>query len=221
MLETFSRDWNILLEIWLRNQPWKESKVVCPSRGCTFEIPASLHCLVDHCQKVHDWKEIPCSSDNCNYVAYSDTSIASHHTRFHSKHRSFARKEFPCTWKNCKSSFTYNADLLKHLRIHTNSLLACVFCPYRTNRDFEMKSHYRSHFKMFDFKCENCDRIFVSRKHLNNHFTTKHSDENYTCHICKAYTGPRPHLQDHIKYRHKFLTKWNEATKTFDTFCRE
>ena len=188
---------------------------------CTFETTSSLKCLVEHCQNVHKWKPRPCDEDNCNYVAFSQQSYSSHKTRFHFKLRSFAPKAFPCTWEKCKSSFKCHHDLLKHLKVHNNDLLDCVFCPFRTDREFEMRAHYRLHFKILDFKCEICDKTFCSKGRLNHHYSLRHETEVFTCHICKSYTGIKNLLQAHIKHRHNCFTKWNDATKTFDTFSRE
>ena len=177
--------------------------------------------MVEHCQTVHNWKEVPCSSDNCNFVAYNDESAASHRVLFHSKHRTFARKKFPCNLKNCRSSFDFNAGLETHMRIHNNDLLECAFCPYRTVQGEGLKSHCRLHFKMFDFKCDYCYRLFVTTKRLNDHISQFHSEENYTCHICKKSPFSRKGLQKHIRNIHNLLTEWNDATKAFETFSRD
>ena len=181
---------------------------------------SSLNCLVDHCRKVHQWKEVPCSFKNCNFVAYSHGILKSHQSSFHSKHRSFAPKKFPCNWPSCKSSFESHASLEVHMRIHKNNLFECVFCPYRTGQSGDLKSHCRLHFKMFDFKCNYCDKAFVSKKRLDEHFSDSHSDESHTCHICKKYSGAKHMLAHHLRDRHKLFTKWNESSKTFETFSR-
>ena len=200
--------------------PWTESKVACCTPNCNFEVVSSYNCLFDHCRNVHEWEEIACSFENCNFVAYNARALRSHKSHFHSKHRSFAPKKFPCHWKRCKSSFKSNAALETHMKIHKNELFECVFCPFRTGQSGELTSHCRLHFKMFDFKCNYCDKIFVTKKRLNDHFSVTHSDENHTCHICKKYSGTKQKLQQHIRENHKFLTKWNESKKTFETFSR-
>ena len=203
------------------HQPSKESKIRCSSQRCHFEAPSTSKSLVEHCQKIHGWKPIPCSFENCNFVAYSKGSSAIHRAGFHSKYRDFADKEFRCTWMNCKSSFRFHSLLQVHLRIHTNNLLECVFCPYRTNQPSEMKNHYRFHFQVFDLKCDYCDKKFVSLKYLNRHHSDMHSDKSFTCHICKKYTGPRFILQRHILTKHNLWSKWNDTKQSFETYPRE
>ena len=180
-----------------------------------------MNCLVDHCQRVHKWREIPCTSENCNFVAYNNKSSTSHKASFHSKHRQSTNREFQCNWKNCKTSFTSNYDLQRHLRIHTNNLSQCVFCPYRTNLGDDMKCHYRFHFKMYEEKCDYCDKKFISKKYLNSHYKNEHSSEKYTCHICTNFTGSRNLLQIHMIRSHNLLSRWNEAKKMLETFSRD
>ena len=193
---------------------------MCSSRTCTFETASSLNCLYDHCRQVHKWQETPCSFKNCNFVAYNNQCYESHQTKFHADHKTYASNAYPCTWKNCDSTFIEMSKLERHMKIHTNNLLQCVFCPYRTNQQVVMTNHYRFHFNMYDLKCDYCDTKFVTQSHLNFHVSDRHSDESHTCHICKSYSGSRHQLRAHIKHRHNLLTKWNVAKKAFDTFKR-
>ena len=210
----------ILTRKKISNQPLKECKVRCSSQKCNFEAPSSQNSLVEHCQKTHGWKPFPCPSDNCNFVAYNNQSSVAH-KRFHCKTRRFVDKEFPCNWKGCKSSFLDNATLQIHLRIHTNDLLECVFCPYRTNQTSDMKDHYRFHFKMYDLKCDLCDKQFVSHKYLNRHYSIEHTVDSHVCKICNKYSGPRLLLQRHIMFKHNLYSKWNETKQSFETFTRD
>ena len=154
-------------------------------------------------------------------MAYNDESAASHRALFHSKHKTFAQNKFPCIFKNCASSFHKNSGLQTHMRIHNNDLMGCAFCPYRTVHVDGFKSHCRLHFKIFDFKCDSCDKSFVSNKRLSDHISQFHSEETFTCHVCKKYSGSRMGLQKHIRSVHNLLSEWNQATKAFETFSRE
>ena len=139
---------------------------------------------------------------------------------FHAKDRNYSDKKFPCNWKKCGASFKSNSQLQDHLKTHKNDLSECVFCPYRTSQVAHLQDHYRLHFKMFDLKCNFCDKKFVSRSFLNAHHLT-HSKDTYTCQICKQYTGTRTTLQRHIGRVHKLSSKWNETKQSFETFIRE
>ena len=199
----------------------KESKVFCTTQKCLFEANNSPNCLVEHYQKVHKWKESPCTYENCKFVAYSTASLSAHQVAFHSKHKTYRHQGFSCNWKNCQSTFQKKKDLKLHLTIHNNDLLECTFCPYRTSQQVAMNSHYRFHYKMFDEHCELCDKKFTSKVFLNRHIEVEHSKENYVCHICKVYSGPKPLLQRHISRKHNLLSRWNQDKMTFETFSRE
>ena len=163
---------------------------------------------------------MPCSLEFCNFVGYNSESCKTHQAKFHAKHRTYVSNAFPCTWKNCHSTFTDAFRLERHMKVHTNNLIQCVFYPYRTTHQISMKNHYRFHFNMYDLKCDYCDKKFVTQSHLNFHVNDRHSEGNHSCHICKSYSGSRHQLRAHIKHRHNLLTKWNVAKKAFDTFKR-
>ena len=94
----------------------KESKVLCTAPKCKFEAQSSAKCLFEHCKTVHNWRDIPCNFDQCNFIAFSSHSNLAHKVKFHSKHRKFTRKEYSCKWKHCISSFRFQSDLKTHLR---------------------------------------------------------------------------------------------------------
>ena len=73
---------------------------------------------------------------------------------------------------------------------------------------------------MFNYKCDYCEKMFVSNKQLNDHFGQYHTEEKFTCHICKNYSDNRKKLQKHIVLTHNLLTRWNDDKKMFDTFSR-
>ena len=194
---------------------------MCSAPKCKFETVAALDCLVDHCVNSHRWKDSPCSFPGCNFVSYSSRTALSHRTRFHSKHRVFSLKDFPCLWSNCVSSFPNQSLLKKHMRIHNNELLKCTFCPYRTAMECHLKDHYRTHYKIFDFKCEFCEKSFVATHLLQQHTDMAHSkDEDMSCEICNKFTGPRGRLQRHIRQVHNLLSRWNETERSLQTFER-
>ena len=80
---------------------------------------------------------------------YSAMNIKRHKTILHtSRNKRCERKDFSCTWKNCHSSFTRATLLRAHMKIHTNSLLRCTFCPFRTYSPHVLMLHYRVHYKV-------------------------------------------------------------------------
>ena len=195
-----------------------ESKVACYLPNCSFETGSKLNCLVDHCKKVHDFKDIPCTFSNCNFIAFNQRGYTQHTTSFHSKHRVFTSDKFRCPFPDCRSSFSKENNLEGHVRVHENNLFPCVFCPYRTPNPIELNNHYRRHYKIYEFKCDLCERSFVKAAHLNSHLENFHQmGEVFKCHLC-TYAGTRMRLQAHFIDKHKMVSQWNRVTKRFDTF---
>lgn len=199
----------------------KESKVYCTSKHCPFETRPSLNCFYDHCKTMHYWKEYPCSFEDCKFVGYNSQSYQAHLVSFHARHTTYASQAFSCTWPNCQAGFDSKSKLKNHVNIHSNELLQCVFCPYRTSQDAGMILHYRFHYRVFDAKCEYCDKKFTNQSMLNRHHLLEHSKDIFTCHICNSYSGSRLLLQAHILKKHKLLSKWNETKMIFETFTRQ
>ena len=128
-------------------------------------------------------------------------------------------KEQVCTWKNCHSSFSYPAELVIHMNIHTNNLYKCTFCPYRAAHPHKLIFHYRSHYKIFDYKCEICGKAFTANDTLLHHIRRKHDVEMASCPLCKM-VGKKESIYGHLAYKHNVYSKWNKATNSFDVFQR-
>ena len=124
----------------------REPQLLCPVLGCDFKANVTLNCFDDHCESVHKWKSAACLIDDCQYVGYNQTILAKHRTILHSSlNRSYATKQYRCTWKNCHSSSRTPSELRLHMRIHTNNLQRCSFCPFRSLRahDIGQGIHYK------------------------------------------------------------------------------
>ena len=200
--------------------PFTEGKIGCAVSGCDFEVGLNYNSLVQHCKTVHGWKDIPCSIDGCQFVAYNETTLARHRSLLHSIHNKIARaKEHMCTWKNCRTSFRFASLLVFHMNIHTNNLYHCSFCPYRAAHPVKLAFHYRIHYKMYNYKCEICERVFATNDYLLKHVRKMHDFEVATCPLCKL-VGKKDSINCHLVYKHKVYSKWNKATNSFDVFQR-
>ena len=198
----------------------KVSKVACTVRYCDFEIDSKLNCLVDHCKIEHDFKPLPCSYSNCNFVAFNHRGYAQHLSKFHSKHKVYSGNLFSCPYPGCRTTFERQHNLDVHVRVHENNLFSCVFCPYRTAVQKDFADHYRSHYKIFDYKCDLCKKSFVKTSALLFHLENVHKKgEVLKCHYCD-YTGTKMKLQMHFRNKHNMACQYNKVTKTYDTFKR-
>ena len=195
-----------------------ESKITCTLNYCDFEAPAELDSLIDHCKCAHKFRDIPCTFSNCNFVAFNHAGFAGHTSRFHSKIRISSGNSFKCPYKDCGSTFSRKLHLEHHVRVHENNLHSCIFCPYRTALDKDIRDHYRSHYKMRDYKCDLCESSFVKLAALHTHQENSHTKgEILQCQFCD-YTGTRKKLQVHFRNKHNMSSRFNKVTKSFDTF---
>ena len=198
----------------------REPQLLCPVLGCEFKANVTLNCFDEHCRTIHKWKPAACLIDDCQYVAYNQTTLAKHRTILHSSlNRSYAIKAHQCTWKNCHSSFRHHADLRLHMRLHTNSLRKCSFCPFRSAKTTDIVKHYRQHYGIFDYKCDFCGKLFTNNNSLLEHTKVSHDFEMANCPLCKR-EGKKHSIQSHILSVHKVLSKWNKLKRKFEVYKR-
>ena len=174
-----------------------------------------------HCESEHGWSDVgPCLIEGCQFVGYSDYILKQHKRMLHSSRNQRNKpKEQVCRWKNCHSSFSYPAELVIHMNIHTNNLYKCTFCPYKAAKPVKLMLHYRSHYKVYDYKCEDCDKVYTSKDNLRRHISQLHDFEMASCPLCHR-VGKRGTISTHLNSKHKVYSKWNKAIKSFDIFER-
>ena len=197
-----------------------EPKLLCPVIGCEFKANVTLHCFDEHCKSVHKWKPAACLIDGCQYTGYNSTILAQHKTMLHSSlNRSYATKEYKCTWRNCHSSFRVPALLRLHMKLHTNTLHSCSFCPFRSAKIIELNKHYHQHYGIFDYECELCGKLFFTNNGLLQHIKCNHDFEMATCPLCNR-KGKKHAIKSHLLNVHKVLSKWNKDKKCFEVYER-
>ena len=109
---------------------------------------------------------------------------------------------YKCPKPGCKSSFNRQGLLDEHLRIHNNDLGMCMYCPYRYLKYDQYQVHLKAHFKIREFKCDQCDAKFSSLGYLNHHYQ-KHEGFTYSCSICKNYeTNNKINADTHLRKKH-------------------
>merc|ERR1719259_920520 len=78
-------------------------------------------------------------------------------------------------------------------------------CPYRYVKTPDYRDHLNKHFRIKDYKCENCGFTFMTRKALAEHSST-HEGIVYCCLICETYQiGSRQAMQMHLRNKHSDL----------------
>ena len=110
-------------------------------------------------------------------------------------------------------------NLADHYNIHINNLSKCTFCPFKAAKRTKLMLHYRHHYKVYDFKCEDCDKVYTSNDHLRRHITQAHDFEMASCPLCNR-VGKKGTIAVHLTQTHKVFSNWNKATKSFEIFER-
>ena len=66
-----------------------------------------------------------------------------------------------------------------------------------------LKSLLRAHFRIKEFKCDKCDRLFGEIGQLNHHYSL-HEGINYLCRICdlKYVASHRKTITGHLRKKH-------------------
>jgi len=193
-------------------------RILCSERRCTFSIPLSSDCMFAHCRDVHGWRDYPCAQENCVYVAHSKTSAKSHLSQFHSPYKTHNGDHHSCQRVNCKAAFSSFSDLARHERIHSNNVFRCVFCPYVSARQMDLRIHQRNHFNTREYKCEVCEKAFSTMGKLNKHIVLHDAaDEAVTtkCPLCER-VDLRHRIQNPLIKKHKMKgVRWDANRNGF------
>ena len=79
-----------------------------------------------------------------------------------------------------------------------------TLCIPAVHHDTSMlKSLLRAHFRIKEFKCDKCDRLFGEIGQLNHHYSL-HEGINYLCRICdlKYVASHRKTITGHLRKKH-------------------
>ena len=190
-------------------------KVLCTHRGCKFSTKVASDELFTHCRIEHQWGEYPCKEENCNYIGYSETTLKHHSSRFHAELCSF-NNAYPCSKRNCRATFQSRSLQKVHENIHDNVLIKCVFCPFTCVEPSSLSKHYRVHFNVRNYQCNQCQMSFYTKAESNLHFRQKHSGETTKCPLCD-FESTYQNVYNHLaRFVHKITgTRWHKETNSF------
>lgn len=179
---------------------YSENKVYCTEPGCDFYTKIDNGILTQHMIDRHKYGEYPCEHETCNFIGYSKKSLNLHRPM----HTKLFEKEYwyKCPKPGCKSTCQDSLALDHHVRLHDNDLDVCSYCPYRYVKNYQYTRHLKLHFKIRDYKCDQCDLKFVTQTDINRHYQI-HEGINYNCLICKTYEAHTKHnMESHLRSKH-------------------
>lgn len=84
-------------------------------------------------------------------------------------------KSYIC--KKCKKSFQSQANLSKHMKVHSNKIVySCSICNKKFKKLNSIDSHLESHMIKEKITCEVCNNSFNNLDELKNHMKVFHFD---------------------------------------------
>ena len=89
----------------------------------------------------------------------------------------------------CEKAFKRKSELNSHMQIHSGIKYNCDECNFVTSSKMCVRTHVRRmHQRDFRYKCDECEKSFMSNCELKDHKTSHLGTKSFICEICgKAY----------------------------------
>lgn len=85
----------------------------------------------------------------------------------------------------------------------------CEICGFKAATSASCKVHIKvKHEQNFDFKCPQCNRMFISQSFLNYHLKSAHSGKLFRCPMCDKTSKSNILITEHIAMHHKKIPKF-------------
>jgi KRAB domain-containing zinc finger protein len=109
----------------------------------------------------------------------------------------------------CPRSFSYELNLINHLRFHDSEKnLCCDKCGRKFVLERGLAGHKCMGLGRKPFKCDQCDAAYTRKSHLQRHELTHSRERPYQCKECKKTFSKKSHL-----FRHKFTHSGKQPYK--------
>ncbi|KAF7220753.1 transcript variant X1 [Nothobranchius furzeri] len=109
-----------------------------------------------------------------------------------------AQKSFSC--ENCGKRFTQNANLKRHMRVHTGEKpFSCDICGQRFTQKTNLVTHKRIHTGQKPFSCVLCGHRFSHEANLVTHKRIHTGQKPFTCVVCGQRFTQKTTLDKHIR----------------------
>ncbi|KYN14041.1 PREDICTED: zinc finger protein 678 [Trachymyrmex cornetzi] len=163
-----------------------DAKFICELCGSVFDEYEDIkNHGRDQCSK------FPC--DICGSLLPTANSLNAH------KRRHNGLRPYVCNI--CGKSYTQSSHMWTHKRFHMGiKPYACEYCDQRFTIKPDLADHVRKkHTRERPFKCDVCNKAFLTGSVFYQHRLIHRGDRRYKCHYCeKAFTRTEA-LNNHIK----------------------
>jgi len=171
---------------------------LCNSQ-CLTEKALRIHKI-----NVHSKQALKC--EKCDYVAKHLQHLRQHQN-VHKEWTEADAVECPICKRKCRNK----RALAIHIKAsHSEKRFECDFlnCNYVGKTNTLLKQHRGSHDKKL--KCEICEKLFNTKKHLTQHNLIKHENpDHFKCHVCDKRLSYKENLRNHLQ------THEEDAAKAF------
>ncbi|XP_066443197.1 oocyte zinc finger protein XlCOF8.4-like isoform X2 [Eleutherodactylus coqui] len=105
-------------------------------------------------------------------------------------------KSYQCS--ECGKTFSHNADLIKHSRVHTGERpFLCIECGKCFTQKSALVYHQRIHTGERPFLCFDCGKCFAHKSILVNHRRVHTGEKPFPCSDCGKCFAYKSYLVDH------------------------
>ncbi|XP_071138797.1 gastrula zinc finger protein XlCGF7.1-like [Mytilus edulis] len=84
----------------------------------------------------------------------------------------------------CNKKFSTKANLKRHIRRHSGSMLECSECSKQFDTKYHLENHRKLSHTVFNYKCSKCPKTFKCRVGLKNHENQHINRFKYLCPQC-------------------------------------
>ncbi|XP_063371159.1 zinc finger protein 667-like [Cydia amplana] len=161
-------------------------KLTCPV--CFKFIPDRVEYKKHRAQPHPDAPKFTCQACKCVYNTIFDLR----------NHKKLTHYRYKCP--HCQEMLTKKA-LHKHLRqFHSESLLTCGICGFKTSQQFRIIQHQKMvHLKEKNVICDICQFPFYSTTELRKHMISHKGEKMFECGHCKKKFARKSTLNLHEK----------------------
>ncbi|XP_008284100.1 zinc finger protein 1035 [Stegastes partitus] len=133
--------------------------------------------------------------------SFTDGLLLISHLEDHGREEQ-AKKRNTCS--KCGRVFTNQANLEKHMRVHTfGPAFPCPACSAKFDTISELESHKACHDMSRPYVCRLCNLRFLTRPTLCDHYRQEHEDDVYNCKFCNKSYAIKKSLSRHYKRWHQ------------------